>query len=967
MSSLAKRTCAFIVMLAALVGFWAGSGITLASLTESQFELTSFILAGFAPCIMVGACDLFAPRFMKHFILASLIAVAIICRIWFEPLAEQYTAIWQAMVTNTILFEDITVPVCIAAFVVGILIAVVTLHYRKGWWLIWLWLPLLAADILVTGPIPRFAGPLRQFGGGPGGFDAGVAALCLFLAFQLVSVAYGRAFNDEKPFRLGSLILCTVIALAAIGVALPAVESNPPAAIQVVRDVNNDVIQTYERTRDFAIMAGKKIQETIFDLAESARELWDSTQKEFSETIKNLSEQAGWNNITKDPGAGKTTTYSEEKSGSTKTDTKKEQTLEDRIAENTDRDPVQGQTSVDENKETDESSQEQDMLLGQADEDSAMSGDSLELPQNEQAISGILDSIDTSGEVTRSDLENIPNNSLSTWVETNIQPDGTLYLPIFRGATYSGGVWSSAADVDATYGDGSTASGLGYRAAAALQDELGLTPLDMRFNSTLNFDRELLAPYASKNVSGNSGQHSGLIQSIMFAQEALLFEGFYLPSLGDLLGLGFDPSSIAACNLLTQADVACADDMLNYAALTQGAYLNVPSNEIPRLTELVVQNPQDNLSAVTAFILETLSSHATYTTTPGTYPADANVAEYLLFESHAGYCQHFACAGVFMYRLYGYPARYVTGFIIPRNAFEHTNSSDAYSWVSDESATRLHAWVEVFTPSLGWVPVEVTPGTGRSEVTSGNNASGEQATNSAKESEQAASSQKEPAETTNSEEESKESASSTKEPAEVASSEEESEQAASSTKEPEEAASSEEEPKETVSSKEESEEAVNSEEEPTDSLNKPEEDSPSAPLDARTVAIIGISALVLAAILAIVITVLLRRKRILKQRESQDTAHLLIDLLAALNYADIMNGWQGTEGDFAENLAKAVPDITQKDASYLVAQADAAAFGSHIQPTNARCIDIYTTAALYAYNLLKGTKRVSFKYLRGFI
>ncbi len=79
-----------------------------------------------------------------------------------------------------------------------------------------------------------------------------------------------------------------------------------------------------------------------------------------------------------------------------------------------------------------------------------------------------------------------------------------------------------------------------------------------------------------------------------------------------------------------------------------------------------------------------------------------NIVLYFLQVSHEGICQHFASAGVMMYRAFGIPARYVTGYLA--NAEKNV----------DTEVTNLdaHAWVEIYINGMGWIPIEVTPGLG---------------------------------------------------------------------------------------------------------------------------------------------------------------------------------------------------------------------------------------------------------------
>lgn len=143
-----------------------------------------------------------------------------------------------------------------------------------------------------------------------------------------------------------------------------------------------------------------------------------------------------------------------------------------------------------------------------------------------------------------------------------------------------------------------------------------------------------------------------------------------------------------------------------YVEEIQTAYTQVPEDILPRLTKLCRENPQESLEEITAFILYTLHSNASYTLTPGWAPLNEDIVEYFLFEGGRGYCEHFAVTATLMYRLYGIPARYATGYMVKPSAFEIQQNGTWKAVVTDESA---HAWVEIFLENYGWTPVEVTP------------------------------------------------------------------------------------------------------------------------------------------------------------------------------------------------------------------------------------------------------------------
>src|SRR3954469_25456629 len=78
-----------------------------------------------------------------------------------------------------------------------------------------------------------------------------------------------------------------------------------------------------------------------------------------------------------------------------------------------------------------------------------------------------------------------------------------------------------------------------------------------------------------------------------------------------------------------------------------------------------------------------------------------------LFETRAGYCQHFAGAAALLLRLAGIPTRVVTGFATGKRT-----GTDSYV-VRDEDA---HAWIEVYFPVFGWVPFNPTPASAEADV-----------------------------------------------------------------------------------------------------------------------------------------------------------------------------------------------------------------------------------------------------------
>jgi transglutaminase-like putative cysteine protease len=82
--------------------------------------------------------------------------------------------------------------------------------------------------------------------------------------------------------------------------------------------------------------------------------------------------------------------------------------------------------------------------------------------------------------------------------------------------------------------------------------------------------------------------------------------------------------------------------------------------------------------------------------------------EHFLFERRAGHCEYFSTALAMLLRTAGIPARNVTGFM-----GGEWNDRGGYLAVT---ANHAHSWVEVWFPTLGWIPFDATPSADRDEM-----------------------------------------------------------------------------------------------------------------------------------------------------------------------------------------------------------------------------------------------------------
>ena len=147
---------------------------------------------------------------------------------------------------------------------------------------------------------------------------------------------------------------------------------------------------------------------------------------------------------------------------------------------------------------------------------------------------------------------------------------------------------------------------------------------------------------------------------------------------------------------------ALRDAELAYRQFVYGSYLALPEGTRTALLEIAGENrlrSEDALETV-SLVAEFVRNSSTYNINTQPYPSD-DYAVYMLTEGTEGYCVHFATAAAAMYRALGIPARLVSGVLAETVAD------------TPVEIRRLneHAWVEVYLDGIGWLPVEVTPGT----------------------------------------------------------------------------------------------------------------------------------------------------------------------------------------------------------------------------------------------------------------
>ena len=123
----------------------------------------------------------------------------------------------------------------------------------------------------------------------------------------------------------------------------------------------------------------------------------------------------------------------------------------------------------------------------------------------------------------------------------------------------------------------------------------------------------------------------------------------------------------------------------------------------------------DKLMCVIDYLVKNYEYSLTPTKPSGRYESDLDS---FLLETKNGYCVQFATAATLLFRMMGYPARYVqgyvaTGFEKPKKLTDEQIANGeklpAAPYVSEVTDENAHAWVEVYIDGLGWRTYEPTP------------------------------------------------------------------------------------------------------------------------------------------------------------------------------------------------------------------------------------------------------------------
>lgn len=140
----------------------------------------------------------------------------------------------------------------------------------------------------------------------------------------------------------------------------------------------------------------------------------------------------------------------------------------------------------------------------------------------------------------------------------------------------------------------------------------------------------------------------------------------------------------------------------DYKTFVYDTYLEIPRTTQIELRRIAEQegflDSELTVSEKIEMVKNYISNSKTYSLKTPKMPSGKDFATWFLNESNTGYCVHFATAGTLL-RAVGIPARYVTGYY----ATAYANQTVT---VTTDNA---HAWVEYYSDTAGWIPLECTP------------------------------------------------------------------------------------------------------------------------------------------------------------------------------------------------------------------------------------------------------------------
>lgn len=279
-------------------------------------------------------------------------------------------------------------------------------------------------------------------------------------------------------------------------------------------------------------------------------------------------------------------------------------------------------------------------------------------------------------------------------VTLDAAPRRTMYLRDFVGVGYERRKWSP---------EDEGALEQYYRANGFVMYEDGRELLNMSFAAAQDSDRT--GTVTIEELLG-AGKYSLLPYGALVTEDFPVHSGGAVDRIAGIYSFRYRDMLRADQDSLEGQWKQIEEQYRQYA---YASFLDYPEERLPRLTQALeaAKLPEGSVYGCAVAIIDFLEENASYRLDVAATPVGKDFVEYFLFESHEGYCAHFASAAVLMFRYCGIPARYAAGYSASSASFSRTQD-DLY--VTNLTGSQAHAWAEIYVDGAGWVPVETTPG-----------------------------------------------------------------------------------------------------------------------------------------------------------------------------------------------------------------------------------------------------------------
>lgn len=343
----------------------------------------------------------------------------------------------------------------------------------------------------------------------------------------------------------------------------------------------------------------------------------------------------------------------------------------------------------------------------------------------EQSLVEFRQNVDDTVEGIRYGEDTLPQGDLSKADELLNGDDDTLvvssevkkdmYLKGFVGARYVDGSWSELPLADYKGGRSGMLMWLSergfmpvdqYSTYAGIDPELGKQENLVTVKNVGASRRYIYAPYSAEIPDGalvNVNEDMNYLSMGFFGAKNYEFVEMSGDRPGELL------YAAAWANAPQTDDQQTYVDAENvYADFVYDNYLQVDDDMASMLEDVFFGDDWDGentIYGVTERIREVLEKQTVYREQPEMAPDGTDPVSWFLNRGHQGNAVMYASAAALAFRTQGIPARYVEGYRVAGDKLGDDPDSPLTLTNRDS-----HAWVEVYLDSVGWVPVDVTPG-----------------------------------------------------------------------------------------------------------------------------------------------------------------------------------------------------------------------------------------------------------------